>query len=872
MSVYHFNDRLLNWHFVSEPFITLKVWWGMRKAFCIVALCFFVVFALVSCKPEPGEPVLPKYLIKGAVDIPSNSGLSGNDFFIRIMDGDKVVCTERVNADGSFSVEDLENSKTYDVFLSTIAFGEVVNESRSSVSAYGCWIRNVAPTKDHQKSLGIVTVKPLGTIRGVVKKEGETSNEDIMVFIPGTSFVAMTNTDGAFSIFNVPQSVSPVSLKCKSVTGNFMTETITGITLFSSDENESPVRTVDEVQLLRNEGSLTGYVEKANSNNHSSIEISVANSSRVYVGVTDVNGCFLISGIVPGTYVVSITADHFIGKTIDIVFSGIEQKTIGEQVLNAKGGTITGSICFSGDLSKSDVQINALSTDGKFCYSTITDSDGLFTITDVFPGCYSIAAVKNGYSGEMANINVSVNHTTEISSIQMNQYFQVDNNGVLAPVDKSNIPSALIIPSSLDGIAVVSIAADAFKDCSNITSLVISDGIQRIGENAFWYCTNITSLSLPSSLTEIGESSFRGLEKLKYLTIPGSLIDLPLQSFSLCHNLESIVIEEGVERIGAYALEEAFNALEYVEIPNSVTAIEGYAFRKCNFEEIHFNGTKAEWNAIYLDETWNDGNCAERVICTDGSIPLKETDGYFSITNNGTLFCSDISELPSVFEIPSIVGTISVNSLSSELFKGASFSSVVVPEGVTFIGDYCFANCSELESVSLPSTLTTISHYAFSYCPKLETITIPDGVIDLHGGSFFECTSLSTVRLPNTLTYLSGQSFGGCTSLNTITIPASVTDIHWNAFEGAGLTSLDIPNSVLNLRPEAFINCSYLETISISGLISEIPESIFKNCVSLETIEFKGTIAQWNALEKGENWNQDTPASLIHCSDGEIAL
>jgi hypothetical protein len=41
-------------------------------------------------------------------------------------------------------------------------------------------------------------------------------------------------------------------------------------------------------------------------------------------------------------------------------------------------------------------------------------------------------------------------------------------------------------------------------------------------------------------------------------------------------------------------------------------------------------------------------------------------------------------------------------------------------------------------------------------------------------------------------------------------------------------------------------------------------------CTSLTSVTFGGTKAQWNNVSKGTNWNADTPAITVHCTDGDI--
>ena len=72
-------------------------------------------------------------------------------------------------------------------------------------------------------------------------------------------------------------------------------------------------------------------------------------------------------------------------------------------------------------------------------------------------------------------------------------------------------------------------------------------------------------------------------------------------------------------------------------------------------------------------------------------------------------------------------------------------------------------------------------------------------------------------------------------------------------------------------RDGAFNDCSGLTSISIPDSVTSIGDWAFEGCSSLTSITFNGTKEQWNAIEKGEDWNESTGAYTIHCSDGDIA-
>ena len=93
-----------------------------------------------------------------------------------------------------------------------------------------------------------------------------------------------------------------------------------------------------------------------------------------------------------------------------------------------------------------------------------------------------------------------------------------------------------------------------------------------------------------------------------------------------------------------------------------------------------------------------------------------------------------------------------------------SVTKIVMPNGVTSIGDLAFCGCESLTAIEIPSSVTEIGAYAFFRCSGLTSITIPKGVTEIRDGTFRGCKSLTSIEIPSSVTEIREATFTGCTS------------------------------------------------------------------------------------------------------------
>lgn len=73
------------------------------------------------------------------------------------------------------------------------------------------------------------------------------------------------------------------------------------------------------------------------------------------------------------------------------------------------------------------------------------------------------------------------------------------------------------IPDHIKGIDF-----NAFRQCSNLITIVIPNSVTSIDSLAFSYCTSLTSVTIPDSVTHIGNWTFRDCTDLTSITYAGT--------------------------------------------------------------------------------------------------------------------------------------------------------------------------------------------------------------------------------------------------------------------------------------------------------------------------------------------------------------
>lgn len=119
--------------------------------------------------------------------------------------------------------------------------------------------------------------------------------------------------------------------------------------------------------------------------------------------------------------------------------------------------------------------------------------------------------------------------------------------------------------------------------------------------------------------------------------------------------------------------------------------------------------------------------------------------------------------------------------VGGNMFKHTLLHHIVLPKGITAIGENAFMECSDLEEIVVPDGVTSIGAYAFNRCSSLRSVLLPEGITTLADATFMDCPALTSVSIPSTVTTIGGNVFNGC-SIASLSLPAGVQTIGYDAF------------------------------------------------------------------------------------------
>ncbi|MGN0797327.1 MAG: leucine-rich repeat domain-containing protein [Christensenellales bacterium] len=451
-------------------------------------------------------------------------------------------------------------------------------------------------------------------------------------------------------------------------------------------------------------------------------------------------------------------------------------------------------------------------------------------------------------------------YNTYLKNISINQTIQ---KGVLT------------IPSEYNGKAVTSIKIEdesmaGFAMCSGLISVSIPDSITSIGEGVFLGCSGLTNLTLPDTITSIGDIAFYFCSSLTTIIIPNAVTYIGEGAFGSCVKLTKVTLGKRLESVGYGAFEGCCNLLEVCN-KSSLDIVAGESS----------NGSVAYYaKNVYTDDIHSNLTTDQNGYIIYSGDEESMLLGYTGQATNLTL-PNNITKI-NQFAFGNYWAILGIYcNFNYEYFNNPKIKNVILPDSIIDIDDFAFVGCVDLEKINMPNGVKSIGEEVFSGCSSLQNISIPASVTSIGETVFRNCRSLKSIKVDvnNTRYHSSGNCLietesktllQGCQN-SVIPTGGSVTSIAQNAFFGCNnLTGIVIPKGVESIGYRAFWQCENLEDVTIAESVDYIETSAFMLCTKLTTINYLGTMSDWNEVYKVYGWDYFTAEYVVECDDGQI--
>lgn len=277
----------------------------------------------------------------------------------------------------------------------------------------------------------------------------------------------------------------------------------------------------------------------------------------------------------------------------------------------------------------------------------------------------------------------------------------------------------LIIPNN-----VTTLGSSAFTWCLGFDGILkLSDNITTIESQTFSNCVYLTgSLIIPEGITEIKSSAFNSCENLTgSLTIPDGVTSIAASAFNGCYNLSgTLTLPESLENIGANAFKGSTFFTDVYSFSETAPLLTSDVF-SCPDATLHYpaSATGYDENGWEYFENRVDvlgGKCGDNLYWAINNDTLR-------IFGTGAMYDYAIPFLP--------IGNIA----PWYEYKDASLT-LVLEDGVTYIGENSFNNSGIAGSVTLPNSVTRIGNNAFAFCALSGSFVIPSSVDSIGYAAF----------------------------------------------------------------------------------------------------------------------------------------
>lgn len=489
--------------------------------------------------------------------------------------------------------------------------------------------------------------------------------------------------------------------------------------------------------------------------------------------------------------------------------------------------------------------------------ATVTGNGMTYTVTSIaakaFYNCQHITSLTIPATVREIGEDFLL-YTTRLERITVeagSRYYK-DIDGILYTADGTTLikcPEHRFDPVAVpDGVRTI--ADHAFQN-SNITSVVLPNTLNEIGDLAFGLCKHLTKVTIPASVTTLGRTVFGSCHYLKYAKIESEVVGEYM--FHECKSLQHITLSPKVNKVGneAFSLHSNYSTTIYVlnttppqcegELSDNATNIANFTLK------VPYESKDAYTN----DAIWGKVSAIENTLGSDDS-GLTYDSKLYSSSHCGALY-ADPQKVIGDFIIPeqATIGgtTYDVRATMHHIFdNNAKLTSLTIPSSIQLTIRAIAPGSANISQYISQSKCYGVSDGILTYGGMWDVACIPGKAGDVTIKSedaldyaFYNCDKITSLKFEKPIT-LGSHAFDGCSGIEQVEITEenrmALTYADFAFANCAGLKKATIKTDKLFMGE--FINCKSLEEVTIEPCNTEYSGTLYKHifygCPNLKSI------------------------------------
>ena len=446
-------------------------------------------------------------------------------------------------------------------------------------------------------------------------------------------------------------------------------------------------------------------------------------------------------------------------------------------------------------------------------------------------------------------------------------------SGILAA---GTVKLKITIPETHEGINVVGIKEEAFKNASYLESVTIKAKSVVIGDRAFENCSSLTRVYTDGGVKSAGRDIFAGCDAMEFFQHEQGMYignmnnpylvliktsDIFLEEFAINEktqviaseafkdhtNLANLVVSDTLKNIGESAFENCLSLTEF-DVPATLTTIGAKAFSGCEaIEKVNISNIQ-NWLRIVLADSQSNPISVSGAALYDNSKSAVVTELDFDL-----------------------LGVTSINDFTFNNY--VHLVSLNIPKTVTEVGEGNFAGCVKVETLSITADLihlvpadsvVTLTVYGGNLIPEnafkdsavLQKVVINGENTEIGAAAFAGCAALTDLTFSGTVSGVAQDSFLNSSAIANAKVPYIVLDVmvktalvNLELTDGdqivdeyfkdiVTLETVKLPDSVKSVGKAAFSGCAALKNIRIGSLVESVGDEAFLGCDALNFYDF----------------------------------